>query len=361
MTLTVDGSGFVADSVVQWNGLDRVTNYVSATQLTADITDTDLSVAGSVSVAVFNPSPGGGTSNAQTFTITAAGNPVPAITGLSPSSAPAGDAAMTLTVNGSGFAADSVVQWDGSDRLTTYVSANQVTADITATDLAASGSAAVTVFNPTTGGGTSNAQTFTINSPVVGELLSDDFSRPSGSTDPLLPWIAELGNWSVSSGVLQGSATANQYAYAYTTDTPEWTDYSVQAEIQMSAGSFGGGIGGRVDPATGAHYGAWIYPGTNQLKLWKFRGWTDINGGPYTGTPMEQVTVPAVGTGTHTLMMSLVGSQIQVYYDGVLMIDVVDNDYDSRAPLLSGGVSVDWWNASTPRIVTVESVLVIAE
>ncbi len=62
------------------------------------------------------------------------------------------------------------------------------------------------------------------------------------------------------------------------------TDYTVQGNIQISnVMAFGGGIGGRVDPATGAHYGAWVYPagsvgGPNMLKLWKFRTWTDLGG-----------------------------------------------------------------------------------
>ncbi len=77
-------------------------------------------------------------------------------------SATAGDAGFTLTVNGSGFVSDSVVQWNGASRTTTYVSATQLTAAIPATDIAAAGTASVTVFNPAPGGGTSNAQSFTI-------------------------------------------------------------------------------------------------------------------------------------------------------------------------------------------------------
>ena len=37
-TLTVDGSNFVTNSVVRWNGSDRPTTIVSATQLIAQIT-----------------------------------------------------------------------------------------------------------------------------------------------------------------------------------------------------------------------------------------------------------------------------------------------------------------------------------
>jgi hypothetical protein len=162
-TLTVNGTGFVSGSAVNWNGSSRTTTYVSPTQVTAAILAADIAAGGTASVTVVNPAPGGGTSNAQTFTIN---NPVPATTGLSPASATAGGAGFTLTVNGTGFVSGSTVNWKGSSRTTTYVSPTQVTAAISAADIAAGGTAAVTVVNPTPGGGTSNAQTFTINNPV---------------------------------------------------------------------------------------------------------------------------------------------------------------------------------------------------
>ena len=162
-TLTVNGSGFVNGSVVQWNGAGRTTTFVSSTQLTAAIAAADIAAAGTAQVTVFNPAPGGGTSNAQTFTINTINNPVPTTTSLSPASATAGGSAFTLTVNGSGFVNGSVVQWNGAGRTTTFVSSTQLTAAIPAADIATAGTAQVTVFNPAPGGGTSNAQTFTIN------------------------------------------------------------------------------------------------------------------------------------------------------------------------------------------------------
>jgi len=111
-------------------------------------------------VTVFNPAPGGGTSSSRTFTIN---NPVPAVSSLSPTNANAGGAAFTLTVNGSNFVTGSVVRWKGSSRTTTFVNSGQLTAAILAADIASAGSALVTVFNATPGGGTSTALTFTIN------------------------------------------------------------------------------------------------------------------------------------------------------------------------------------------------------
>ncbi|MFN8542283.1 MAG: S8 family serine peptidase, partial [Thermomicrobiales bacterium] len=90
-------------------------------------------------------------------------NPVPSITTIAPTSATAGGAQFTLTVNGSNFVPGSVVRWGGADRPTTYVSASQLTATITSTLIASSGTANVTVFNGGPAGGTSNSAQFTIN------------------------------------------------------------------------------------------------------------------------------------------------------------------------------------------------------
>ena len=208
-TLTVNGSNFVSGSVVRWNGSDRVTTYVSATQARAAISAADIGTVGTASVTVFNPTPGGGTSGSLSFTILAP-NPAPSLTGLSPSSATAGGSAFTIAVSGSGFINGSVVRWNGSDRTTTYVSASQLTAAITAADIATTGTASVTVYNPAPGGGLSSAQSFTINSPGI--LFSDDFTRSPDSTNPLSPWVVNLGTWAVTGGVMQGSGNPRQYS-----------------------------------------------------------------------------------------------------------------------------------------------------
>ncbi len=77
LTLTVNGSGFVASSGVRWNGAARTTTFVNASQLRAAISAADLATARAVPVSVVTPAPGGGTSGTVTFTITAAPAPPP--------------------------------------------------------------------------------------------------------------------------------------------------------------------------------------------------------------------------------------------------------------------------------------------
>lgn len=162
LTLTVTGSGFLNGAVIQWNGSPRTTQFVSSTQLTADIPSLDFANAGIVSVTAVNPSPTVGPSAAGTFTVN---NPVPALASLSATSALAASGATTLTVIGSGFvsgSAGSAVRWNGAARPTTFVSGTQLMVSIPAADLTAAGAAQVTVLNPGPGGGTSAALTFSV-------------------------------------------------------------------------------------------------------------------------------------------------------------------------------------------------------
>src|SRR5207247_8952520 len=68
-TLTVTGTNFNSSSIVRWNGNARTTTFGSSTQLTAQILAGDIATAGTAPVTVLNPTPGGGASSAQTFTI----------------------------------------------------------------------------------------------------------------------------------------------------------------------------------------------------------------------------------------------------------------------------------------------------
>jgi uncharacterized protein (TIGR03437 family) len=110
--------------------------------------------------------------------------PLPVISGLSPSSAFGSGSAFTLTVNGSNFSGSSVVRWNGQDRATTFISATQLSAQLTVADLASPGTASVTVFTPEPGGGLSNAATFTINPPAdlaVTQNISPNPVGPGGT------------------------------------------------------------------------------------------------------------------------------------------------------------------------------------
>jgi YVTN family beta-propeller protein len=165
-TLTINGTNFVAASVVNFGGSAPATTFVNSTQLTVAIPAATIASTGTPAVTVTNPGSSGGTSNAINFTIASGLSSAPTIQVLSPSCAPAGEP-VQLEVAGLNFVASSVVRWNGSDLPTTMNAINGLLAQISASDVAAAGTAAVTVFNPGAGGGSSGASTFTINSGAV--------------------------------------------------------------------------------------------------------------------------------------------------------------------------------------------------
>src|SRR5882724_13038614 len=118
-----------------------------------------------------------------------------------------------------------------------------------------------------------------VGATVEAQLFSDNFTRGS-DPGPLTPWLAESGTWTVTGGAMQAGTNA-MFSYANAIVTNNWTNYTVQARIRFQANAFGGGLGGRVDTNSGAHYAAWVFPenspsGSNVLRLIKFQTFTSF-------------------------------------------------------------------------------------
>jgi hypothetical protein len=156
--------------------------------------------------------------------------PIPAIASLLPASASAGSAAFTLTVNGSSFVSGSTVQWNGSNRTSTFVNGGQLTAAILASDVATAGTAQVTVTNPAGQGGVSGAATFSVNNPapsLTSILPSSAIAGGAGFTltvsgsnfvsTSMVQWNGgNLGTTFVNSGTLSATVPASDIATAGT-------------------------------------------------------------------------------------------------------------------------------------------------
>lgn len=193
--LAVDGTGFVATSEVLWDGNMRPTTFVNATLLTADLPSSDLAARGTAQVEVFNPAPGGGTSNSVIFTIDPPFVPTPGITSITPNSAVANSSGFSLQVNGLNFDGTSVVMWGGMALATdTSGAPGQLIATVLDADLAVANppvTVQVTVVNSPPGGGmlASNAVDFTITAPPgpapagVLEQISVDSAGTPGNMD----------------------------------------------------------------------------------------------------------------------------------------------------------------------------------
>ena len=178
-------------------------------------------------------------------------------------------------------------------------------------------------------------------------VYEEDFGQdPVAAPSNLPPWQPVNGSWAINDGVLTGSGGYGNIQYVPTTSPP--SDYSVDGRVRFTPGAYGGGIGGRVDPATGAHYGIWLYPSgssdptPNRIKLIKFTDWTTWSGTPLQSTPLT------VDANWHDLKVEFVGARIRAWVDGVQVIDFTD-----PAPLSGSGISFDTY---TPGQLDVDSV-----
>jgi trimeric autotransporter adhesin len=159
--VTVFGTGFIATSVVQWNGTSVATTlsrFNNVSELVATVPAADLTTTGTANVTVNTPSANPSLSNSVTVNIT---NPaVPTLTSLSPGAGPI-NSATTVSLTGTGFTASTTVALNGVTIPSTYVSSTQITATFPASSVAILGNLNVTVTTPAPGGGTSSAQTYT--------------------------------------------------------------------------------------------------------------------------------------------------------------------------------------------------------
>lgn len=166
--VAIFGSGFASNATARVGTEVLTTTFISSTELHISVTPDE---AGTLDVVVVNPGPGGDFGTIQ-LTVEDP-NPVPTITSIEPSRIAPGSSEFTLTIHGTGFVEDSVVRWNGAARATTFVDATELKAVILPGDVAQPGQATVTVFNPSPGGGESNAETFTITT-YAATVLADN-------------------------------------------------------------------------------------------------------------------------------------------------------------------------------------------
>jgi hypothetical protein len=169
-TLGLTGSGFTSTALVRINGTTRPSIPIDLHNLNVAITSSDVANVGSLNVSVVIPGPGGQESGALPLTIT--NSPIPLIGNISPARVIVGyQMPLKLIVNGSFFTSNSKVWINGAERPTTFVSPNQLTAVLPASDFIASGLPAITVVDPAA---TVPANTATLAVFRYGDLTFND-------------------------------------------------------------------------------------------------------------------------------------------------------------------------------------------
>ena len=327
-TLVLTGTNFNTSSVVNWNGSSTgiTTTYVdysSGTILTAALPAVDMATAGTFSVTVTNPTPGGGTSAAQTFTVN---NPAPTLSSINPTNANAGSSNLSVALVGTGFVSTSVANWNGTPLTTTYGSSTTLNATIPAADMTTVGTFWVTVTNPTPGGGTSNPVVFTVNNPAPTLTSITPPSAPVGSSDLD---VALVGAGFVPDSVANWDGTTLDTTYVDSSDLTA----TIEAGDMTTAGTFpvtvtsptpGGGTSNSVTftvttPLTGIGAitgtaqvgqtliaGALSPSGATASYQWQY---SSSSGGPYTN-------ISGATSSTYTISSSYVNDYIEVTATG---------------------------------------------
>jgi hypothetical protein len=127
-----------------------------------------------------DPNPADNTVVSTTVVTGNAYNPGPVVASISPDFVQAGSGPFTLTINGSGFVSGSTVQLNATALPTTFVSASQLSATVSASSVASMGWSWINVTSPTPGGGTSFSFPLTAYAVVnldVNHFTFDPFTR----------------------------------------------------------------------------------------------------------------------------------------------------------------------------------------
>jgi hypothetical protein len=247
----------------------------------------------------------------------AANNPVPLINSLLPTAVAPGSAAFTLTVEGANFTSGSVVNWNGSPRTTTFVNVTKVTAAITAADVAAQGTATVTVTSPTPGGGVWNQAFFSVVSPR---------SRIAFSSNNITNQVA------VTSNVVEGDFNNDGKL-----DIAVAMGNIVYVLLGNGDGAFQRAIG-TADPSGATLEGLYVADANNDGKL-------DIFATGTNGSTNVIVTFFGKGTGTFNAPVETSISSLSASYPGFVFADFnQDGLLDAAFPANPNEVAVLYGN-----------------
>ena len=263
-TLTVTGAGFVAKTVVQWNGQTIATQVQTDANnnvlgITATVPASLVAKPGTAFVNTLQPHSGAGTnglSNPLAFIINPPGNPLPAVSSLSPKCAVTGSAAFSLTVTGSNFlptsdpSGGSQVLWGSGGTQTTLAtisggSATQIQATVPSTLISAVVPVSVSVFNPPApnagtgngGGGTSpTSLPFTIQTTACPAVSAQPAAavQTVGEATPAV---------SADRRFVAFTAMQNDHSQVFVRDTCQGATETCQSRTLLVSSAMDGAVG----------------------------------------------------------------------------------------------------------------------
>ncbi|MEO6406069.1 MAG: T9SS type A sorting domain-containing protein, partial [Ferruginibacter sp.] len=265
-TITVDGTNFASgNSTVTWNGTNRTTTFVSATQLTASIPASDLSTSGTATVGVTTTGAAAPLSNSQLFTINASSGATitltSALTAFGNVCINNSTAANSFTIDGSNLTGSNI----SVDALPGFTYSENLAGPYTSsinfsyTGNSFTGKLIYVIFSPTiiqsysgnillNGGGIVNYPV-----PAAGVGVNDAPSVTTGTPSAITATSALV------SGTINsiGCAVITAYGFEYSSNSGFVNGTGIQvAASNLSAGNFSATISG-LSPNTRYYYKAY--------------------------------------------------------------------------------------------------------
>jgi IPT/TIG domain len=242
-TLTLTGSNFSGSSTIEFGGLTLFPISSAPTQLSVVVPSSAMRNPGSIPVFVINPAPGGGASQAVSFTIAGTLNPPPSISAVSPTNINAGSPATNVTVTGTGFTGATAATLGG---VPGTVSGNTIAFNLPAALIATPGILSGLVSNPLPGGG---AASFTISLVALPPTVSA-FAPTSARTGSAAAMIQVSGTNFRSGSTITFGGTPIPTTFV----SPTSLEGTLAASFLQGSGNFPVGVmnpGPAGAPATG--------------------------------------------------------------------------------------------------------------
>jgi urease gamma subunit len=259
-TVKITGTGFVngAPLASSFSGTGitvNSTSFVSSTEVTANITIESGAATGKRTITITNGDAGVGTSG-EIFTV----NAKPTVSSASPSSRGQGAAGQTIKITGTGFSSGTslAASFSGTGitvNSTSFVSATEVTANITVEPGAATGKRTITITNGDAGVGTSG-EIFTVNAkPTVTSATPSSRGQGAASQTIKITGTGFVNGASLAASFSGTGITVNSTSFVSSTEvtaniTVESGAAATKRTITVTNGDAGVGTSGEIFTVT---------------------------------------------------------------------------------------------------------------
>ncbi len=229
-TLSVRGTHFTANAVVEWNGEVRTTQFVDATELRVSLSAAELAQPGMGQIRVRSAQPGNEITAPFTITITPPSNNAPAITRLMPDRIISGTSTqVVVAIIGTNFTPNAIVSVNGAPRAFDFFGPTTIRVILTPGDYAQPHALRLSVNVNSPGGGITDGVVTVYDIPVAQIDLEDK----AGAFGANWSWVG----WPLLYQATPRSASGDaipQRAVTWTTSAPASVTLSPESDNYLN-------------------------------------------------------------------------------------------------------------------------------